>query len=195
MENFWFCFIPIFVAIDPIGILPFYQSFTYSFSYTKKRSIAWQSVFTAFLVTIVFIFGGKPLLRYLGVSVGDFMIAGGSVLFVISLKDLLSSSTQGQTLDEETLGAFPIGVPLVAGPALLTTVLLTREKYGASMTIGALFLALTITWLMFTFSQRLFEIIGKNGAQIVSKIANLLLAAIAVMLMREGLLLLLGHLS
>ncbi len=195
MENFWFCFIPIFVAIDPIGILPFYQSFTHPFPHKKKQSIAWQSVFTAFLVTLVFIFGGKPLLHYLGVSVGDFMIAGGSVLFVISLKDLLSSSTQGQTLDEETLGAFPIGVPLVAGPALLTTVLLTREKYGAPMTIGALLLALTLTWLMFTFSQRLFELIGKNGAQIVSKIANLLLAAIAVMLMREGLLLLLGHVS
>jgi multiple antibiotic resistance protein len=195
MENFWFCFIPIFVAIDPIGILPFYQSFTHPFSTTKKRAIAWQSVFTAFVVTVVFLFIGKPLLRYLGVSVGDFMIAGGSVLFVISLKDLLSSSTQGQILDEESLGAFPIGVPLVAGPALLTTVLLTREKYGAPMTIGALFLALFLTWLFFFFSQHIFDRIGKNGAHIISKIANLLLAAIAVMLMREGLLLLLGKTS
>jgi len=195
MENFCFCFIPIFVAIDPIGVLPFYQSFTYPFSAQKKRAIAWQSILTAFMVTVTFLFVGKPLLRYLGVSVGDFMIAGGSVLFVISIKDLLSSSAQGQALDEESLGAFPIGVPLVAGPALLTTVLLTREKYGAPMTIGALSLALFLTWVFFFFSQAIFDRIGKNGAHIVSKIANLLLAAIAVMLMREGILLLVGQAS
>lgn len=188
MENFWFCFIPIFVAIDPIGVLPFYQSFTHPFPLKKKRAVAWQSVVTAFLVSLFFIFVGKPLLRYLGVTVGDFMVAGGSVLFVISLKDLLSSSTQGQTFNEESLGAFPIGVPLVAGPALLTTVLLTREKYGVPMTVGALFSALFLTWLLFFFSQAIFDRIGKNGAQIISKIANLLLAAIAVMLIREGIL-------
>ena len=191
MENFWFCFIPILVAIDPIGLLPFYQSFTHSFSRQKQKAVALQSIMTAFLVSVAFILGGKPLLHYLGVSVGVFMVAGGSVLFVISLKDLLSSSTQGQTLDEESLGAFPLGVPLVAGPALLTTVLLTRERYGILLTVFALFVALVITFLAFFFARWIFEKIGKNGANIMSKIANLLLAAIAIMLIREGILLLL----
>ena len=186
MQQFLLSFIPIFVAIDAIGVLPIFIGFTEHLKKKERRRIITQSMITAFLIGIVFLFLGKWILKALGVMVSDFKIAGGLVLLVIALRDLLQYE-KPHRLSAETMGAVPIGTPLVTGPAVLTTILILLDSYGMYLTVVSFLLNLIIAWMIFSFAGRISMVLGKAGSKAVSKIAHLLLAAIAVMMMRKGL--------
>ena len=185
MKTFLLSFIPIFVAMDAIGILPMYIGFTEHLKEKGKRSIITQSIITAFLIGIVFLFLGKWIFKILGVMVFDFKIAGGIVLLVISLRDLLQHE-KGRRLSADTMGAVPIGTPLVTGPAVLTTMIMMLDSYGMVLTISSFIVNLIIVWIVFVYANAISNVLGKAGSKAVAKIANLLLAAIAVMMMRKG---------
>lgn len=184
---FFLCFIPLFVAVDPIGILPNFMALTGGLDRKQMRKVLTQSLITAFAVSIAFMVLGQSILGYLGITVADFMIAGGALLFVFSLKDLISTGGEDRAPLDEGVGAVPIGVPLIAGPGLLTTLLVLVGQYGWLMVSVALTVNLILAGLCLAFSQALNKILGKTGSRTVGKIANLLLAAIAVMFMRKGL--------
>ena len=114
------------------------------------------------------------------------MIAGGVLLFAISLSDLLTLEKPHRQIDPEALGAVPIGVPLVVGPAVLTTTLLLLREYGYKPTIIGLVLNIGIAGIVLWFSHEINQVLGKTGAKTVSKLASLLLAAIGVMMVRKG---------
>jgi multiple antibiotic resistance protein len=125
MKSFWLCFVPLFVAVDAVGILPLFMSLTEGLETRKLRRIISQSVITAIAVALVFLVLGKALMDLLGITIADFMVAGGILLFVISLNDVLATEkAQQHTVDPDSLGAVPLGVPLISGPAVLTTTLL-----------------------------------------------------------------------
>jgi len=186
MRQFLLVFIPIFVAMDAIGILPMFMGFTGNLKPGEKRKIINQSLVTAFLIGIVFLFLGKWIFMVLGVLVSDFKIAGGAVLLAISLRDILTHEDKHK-LPIETMGAVPIGTPLVVGPAVLTTIIILLDSYGIYPTVLSFVANLAITWVVFTYSGRISRFLGKAGSKAVSKIAGLLLAAIAVMMIRKGL--------
>jgi multiple antibiotic resistance protein len=186
MREFLLSFIPIFVAMDAIGILPMFIGFTEHLKKKEKQRIIIQSIITAFLIGIIFLFLGKWIFRILGVQVSDFKIAGGAVLLAISLRDILMYERQ-RKLPSETMGAMPIGTPLVVGPAVLTTIIILLDTYGPFMTVLSFVINLMITWVTFHYSASISSFLGKAGSKAVSKIAALLLAAIAVMMMRKGL--------
>ena len=137
MNEFFLCFVPLFVAVDPPGILPLFLSLTEGVDVQRKRRAIVQSVFTASGVALVFLFLGKVVLKYLGITIADFMIAGGVLLFVLSLNDLLSSDKPQRRVVSEHLGAVPLGVPLIVGPAVLTTAMLLVDKHGVLPATGA----------------------------------------------------------
>lgn len=186
MREFLLSFIPIFVAMDAIGILPMVIGFTEHLKKKEKQRIINQSIVTAFLIGIVFLFLGKWIFRVLGVQVSDFKIAGGAVLLAISLRDILQYE-RSHKLSSETMGAMPIGTPLVVGPAVLTTIIILLDTYGPFMTVLSFIINLTITWVVFYYATAISNFLGKAGSKAVSKIAALLLAAIAIMMMRKGL--------
>ncbi|MFA5500019.1 MAG: MarC family protein [Candidatus Omnitrophota bacterium] len=186
MNNFLLSFIPIFVAMDAIGILPMFLGFTEHLKKKEKHRIINQSIVTAFLIGIVFLFLGKGIFEILGVQVSDFKIAGGAVLLAISLRDILQIG-KGHKLPSETVGAMPIGTPLVVGPAVLTTIIILLDTYGPYITVLSFVVNLIITWIIFYYAGAISNFLGKAGSKAVSKIAALLLAAIAVMMMRKGL--------
>lgn len=186
MKEFLLSFIPIFIAMDAVGILPLYIGFTENLKKREKRRIVTQSMITAFLIGIIFLFLGKWIFKILGILVADFKIAGGLVLLAISLRDLLRNDKTGR-LSAATMGAVPIGTPLVTGPAVLTTIVILLDSYGMLYTISSFVLNLLITWVVFTYAGVISKFLGKAGSKAVSKIASLLLAAIAVMMMRKGL--------
>jgi len=185
MKEFLLSFIPIFVAMDAVGVLPFFIGFTEHLSKKEKRRIVTQSIITAFLIGIVFLFLGKLIFRLLGVLVADFKIAGGIVLLAISLRDILRSE-RSHRLPPETMGAVPIGTPLVTGPAVLTTIIILLDSYGLFLTVYSFVINLMIVWVVFSYAANISRFLGKAGSKAVSKIASLLLAAIAVMMMRKG---------
>jgi len=187
MKEFLLCFIPIFVAMDAIGILPMFMGFTEHLKKREKRKIITQSIITAFAIGILFLFLGRWIFKLLGVMVADFKIAGGLVLLVISLRDLLRYE-KSYRLPSETMGAVPIGTPLVTGPAVLTTIIILLDLYGVPLTIISFVANLVIVWVTFLFADTISRFLGKAGSKAISKIAHLFLAAIAVMMIRKGVL-------
>ncbi|OGS06277.1 MAG: hypothetical protein A2204_00375, partial [Elusimicrobia bacterium RIFOXYA1_FULL_47_7] len=130
MDNFWLVFVPLFVAVDAIGVLPMFLNLTEGFTPSQLRKTIFQSSVTAMAVAMLFLALGRLVLSVLGITVADFMIAGGALLFVISLNDMLSVEKKQVSIDPESLGAVPIGVPLIVGPAVLTTAILLVSQYG-----------------------------------------------------------------
>jgi multiple antibiotic resistance protein len=193
MTVFWLCFVPLFVAVDAFGILPVFMSLTEGLEKKEVRKIMLESLITATAVAVVFLFIGEFVLRLLGITVSDFMIAGGALLFGLSISELLMLEKQHQRVNDEALGAVPIGVPIIVGPAVLTTTLLLLRQYGIMPTIVSLIANIVIAGVVLWFSTALYDFFGKAGAKAISKLASLLLAAIGVMMVRKGIMLLFPH--
>ena len=186
MTNFWLCFVPLFVAVDAIGVLPMFMNLTEGFDHRKRRRIIIQSIITATIVTFIFLAIGKSLFKMLGITIADFMVAGGMLLFIISIIDLITGEKKQREIDQESLGSVRIGVPLIVGPAVLTTTLVLVGEYGVIATISAAMVNILIAGWVFLISGSIYRILGKSGTKTVSKLASLLLAAIAVMIVRKG---------
>lgn len=183
---FWLSFIPIFVAVDAIGVLPIFVSLTDKLSKKKKLTIITHSVITALCLAIGFVFFGKWIFKVLNITIGDFMIAGGIVLFCIAIIDIVGSNKKHRIPASE-VGAVPLGTPLIAGPAVLTTSLLVAGQYGAYVACVSILLNVALAGLVFCSSNLIIKVLGERGTKVLSKIMHLLLAAIAVMLIRKGL--------
>ncbi len=193
MEQFWHAFIPLFVAFDPMGLLPLFWGLTSRLTAKERQRAGRQAVATAFLVVLGFLLVSRWLLVLMGLEFSDIMIAGGAILIVLCLRDLLlpEEAPPGQF---QSPGIVPVGVPLLAGPAALTTVLLVKNQSGWLMTLGALSASLLVVWITLAASEWLRARLGRDGAQIVSRIASLLLTAFGVMLIRRGVLGIIGSL-
>jgi len=188
MKNFLLCFIPFFIAVDAIGLLPIYLGLTDGFSPARRKKIIVHSLITASIVAVAFLLGGPLLLKLVGVGVSDFMVAGGILLLILSLSDLLTGEKRRRVLDSETIGSVPIGVPLITGPAVLTSSILLVNEYGIITTTLALLANFLIVGIVFYLASPIERILGQAGSKTVSKVASLFLASIAVMLIRRGIL-------
>jgi len=186
LKNIVLSFIPIFVAVDAIGVLPMFTSLTENLEQKEKTRIIVQSVVTASGLAIGFIAIGKGVFRLLGITMGDFMVAGGAILFCLAFADIVSPTKQ-RRVPSKLLGVVPLGTPLIAGPAVLTTSLVIVSQYGLYATMISVLGNIFIAGLVFKSSSVLVKILGEAGSKALSKITSLLLAAIAVMLIRKGL--------
>jgi multiple antibiotic resistance protein len=186
MKEFWLCFVPLFVAVDAVGVLPLFMTLTKDVEDKDIPKVIYQSIITAVIVAVLFLLGGRALLNLLGITVADFMIAGGILLFVISISDIISTEKIMRQVDPESLGAVPIGVPLITGPAVLTTSIILLDGYGFMLTSAAILINVAIAGVIFFFSKFILGLLGKAGSKTFSKIASLLLASIAVMIVRKG---------
>ncbi len=189
LQNFLLAFIALFVAVDAIGNIPIFISFVEGTSDKQRNKIVGDSVSTATLLAIVFMFAGKVVLRFIGVTIPDFQIAGGMLLFFIAGRLLLPASSKsliGEKHDQEP-GVFPLGTPLITGPAVLTTTLIMVDSYGLAATFTALLVNMAIVWFTLAKADFFLKWMGKNGLRALSKIMYILLAAIGVMMVRKGL--------
>jgi multiple antibiotic resistance protein len=191
IETFFLAFIPIFVAVDAIGVLPIFISFTTEYTRKEKTRIILQSIITALIIAVLFLLLGNLIFQFLGISVGDFMIAGGAVLFCIGIIEIVSPKKQ-QRMPGTDFGAVPLGTPLIAGPAVLTTSLIISNQHGVVVTLISLAINIGLTGVIFFFSDFLIKLIGDTGAKAMSKVTSLLLAAIAVMMVRKGIFIFIG---
>jgi len=185
MTPYIYTFIPIFVAIDVIGIIPLYLGLTADISRQKRRKIALQSIITAIIISVAFLFIGKTVFKLLGITVGDFQIAGGVLLFVIAIVDIMwGGKPQRETSSE--IGVVPIGTPLIIGPAVLTVLIIVHDLYGVQPTMASLLVNLGIVALALLNAEKILQLIGEGGAKGIAKVVSLLLAAIGVMMVRRG---------
>ena len=185
LEKFFLAFIPLFVAIDPIGLVALFMGLgTHAPSEQRTRQ-AMLGILTSLCVSVGFIFLGKIVFSALGITVADFQVAGGLILLVLAVRELVGLGGEDRTGTNE-FGIVPLGMPLIAGPALLTALLILVDSVGVVYTLISLLLNLAIVALALCQASRVARLLGKPGLRGVSKLIALLLAAIAVSLIRRG---------
>ena len=178
-------FIPLFVATNIFMLLPIFISLTSEMTKLKKKVVIRDSILTAIIVSFLFIALGELIFRILGITPDDFKIAGGIVLLVFAVRDLVHSGEERMKPDIK-VGVVPIGVPLIVGPAVLTNILLLADHFGVVPTLVALVLNLFIVWITLINAERIINVVGKGGIMGIAKVMALLLASIAIMMIRIG---------
>lgn len=184
IKGAFYAFIPIFVAIDIFAVIPIFVSLTEGMSKQKKLVIERESVITALVVGLSFIAVGEGVFRILNITENDFKIAGGLILLIFAVLDLMGYARIREQVGK--LGVVPLGVPLIVGPAVLTTILVLVDHYGIFPTVVSFVVNLIIVRLSFRASAKILTIFGRGGIMAISKIMALLLASIAIMLIRIG---------
>ena len=185
LHDFVLCFIPIMVAMDAPGVLPLFLGMTHHLKKHERQTVVRQSIITAFLVTIGFVLVGQWIFNALGILFEDFMIAGGVVLLIIATVDIVRAGEK-RTADTTGLGFVPLGTPIIAGPAVLTTSLVLQGSHGYVLVLLSLVVNLLIAWIVLAQSDRIIRVVGINGSRAFAKVASLILAAFAIKMVRSG---------
>jgi multiple antibiotic resistance protein len=183
--KFLIAFIPIFVAIDAIGMVAIFIGLGADVDAKRRQQEALLGIATALAISVGFMFLGKLIFQALGITVADFQVAGGLILLAFAVRDLLEIGAEKRHATE-AFGIVPLGMPLIAGPALLTALLVLTDTVGAAITILSLLVNLLIVAVIFRYADLFAKWMGKQGINGVSKLVSLLLAAIAVSLIRRG---------
>jgi multiple antibiotic resistance protein len=185
LKEFLLSFIPIMVALDAPGTLPLYVGMTEGMEKQERKRIVRQSIITAFLVAVGFILVGRAIFNALGILVEDFMIAGGVVLLIIAVTDVVRAGERKLERGPE-FGVVPLGTPIIAGPGTLTTALVLVGTSGYLPVILSLVVNLLIAWIIFAQADRIIRFMGLGGSRAFAKVASLILTAFAVKMIRSG---------
>ncbi len=187
-------FVPLFVAMDQVGNLPIFLAFTREGTATHRRKTANLAILTGLGVGLLFVAVGKAIFSLLGIEVADFLVAGGIILLIVAVRYLVLGKTV-ETKDlagSEMIGVVPLGTPLVVGPAVLAALLLLMGQHHIAIVVSSFIINLVIQWALFRQANRIVGFLGQTGVSAISKVIMLLLAAIAVKMVREGVLAILG---
>ncbi len=193
-------FVVLFVVIDPIGLAPMFAALTHGGSEDYQRRMAVKGMLLAASVLIVFVFVGSPLLRALGVGLAAFQIAGGALLFLLAIDMVFArhSGLRSTTMREQEeaeqrndISVFPLAIPLIAGPGAITTVLLMAGGVRHSLAedlarLAVLLLVLLITLGCLLLAARIMKLMGETGANMFTRTSGVILAALAVQFMLDG---------
>ena len=192
-------FILLFVVIDPLGVASLFCAITRGYSARAARAAAVRGVVVAFLLVLAFALGGSLLLRYLGVSMPAFTVAGGILLFLLAVDMVLvrqsglrtaTASEQEEAEHRADISVFPLAIPMIAGPGTLTTVLLLTGDRGWSRqaleVMLAVILVLAITLVMLLAARFIQRALGETGVNVIVRVFGILLAALAVQYVSNG---------
>ncbi|WP_338089580.1 MarC family protein [Nocardioides lijunqiniae] len=183
-------FVTLFVIMDPVGTVPIFLSLTGGRSPSSARRAAWQAVAVSFFVITVFAFFGQQILGYLHISLPALQCAGGLLLLLVALELLTGNEKEPTAQVGTNVALVPLGTPLLAGPgAIVATMLFTREvDSGPTFVAVALGVVLVHAslWAAMRYSLPILKLIRESGVLLVTRIAGLLLSAIAVQLVADA---------
>lgn len=179
-------FTPLFVAIDAFGNVPVVLALSQDMDQQQKRRMVNTAIITAALVGLAFLLVGRFVLRLLNIEVYHFAIAGGLLLFILSVRDLATGKMVDVPLKEEMIAVVPLGTPITVGPATLTTLILLVDSYHIWLVLLSFTLNMAVTWIVFYKSNAIGRFMGQGGLRAVSKVMSLLLAAIGVRIIING---------
>lgn len=193
-------FLTFFVVVDPIGLVPLFGALTVGASREYRRRMAVKGVLIAAFVLLFFAISGFALLRVLGIGLSAFRIAGGILLFLLAIDMVfarqsgLRSTTARETEEargRNDISVFPLGIPLIAGPGALTSLLLMLSAAhgrlaAIGLLLGILALVLIITLTVLLSSSRILALMGETGANVVTRLLGVLLTALAVQYVLTG---------
>jgi multiple antibiotic resistance protein len=179
--------IALFVVINPIGIIPLFANITQKMQKKERNMVIRTTVITAAALLMIFAAVGTQILSIFGITISSFMIAGGILLFVVSIELLTHGGWRfGGTVSDES-GVVPLAFPLLAGPGAITAVILSYQTVGLTITMLSIAIVIGITYAVFYLSGTIYRILGRRGSLIVTRIFAVLIAAIAVQYVVDGL--------
>lgn len=186
-------FLPLFVAINVAGILPMYLGLTEDMPPAGRRRLTFQAVVTAAVLAVLILFAGQLIFTLLGITVNDLRVGGGLILLVLSISNLIfgdfrrrDPSADAEAEEETSVGVVPLGIPLIMGPAAITSVLVSQQAYGYLATLVSLALNMALVFLALAFAPLLARVVGPSVNRAIAKVASLFLAAISVAMIRAG---------
>ncbi|MCU0799496.1 MAG: MarC family protein [Candidatus Thermoplasmatota archaeon] len=194
-------FVSIFSIVNPLGAVANYASLTQGYTLKEKRKVIKKAVAVAFGILVAFALIGTLIFDLLDITIDGFRVAGGIVLLIISLEMVRGRTPQSKlndkekedALEREQVGVVPLGIPLLAGPGAITLVMASVSEgsggnlFSIVVVIGSTFIVCSISYLILRNSDMLLERMGRTGTRIMSRIMGLLLAAIAIQFIANGL--------
>jgi len=183
-------FVTLFVIMDPVGTVPIFLTLTSGRSAATSRRYAWQAVAVSFLVITAFAFFGQQILTYLHISLPALQCAGGLLLLLVALELLTGNEAEPKASGDTNVALVPLGTPLLAGPgAIVATMLFVKEIDSvpelAAVALGIIGVHLALGAAM-RYSLPILKVIRDGGVLLVTRIAGLLLSAIAVQLVADA---------
>ena len=177
--------VALFIIIDPLGNLPIFIGLTESLSVKERKDAFVEALYVGFLLLLLFTLAGTGILTLFRISLDDFKIAGGLLLLAISISMLVRGHFVEIT-DKRDIGAVPLGIPLMVGPGAITTAMVLIGLYGVKLTLAAVIINFIISGIIFYWSDVIYEKLGHTGSMIIAKVMAIIIAAIAVKFIREG---------
>lgn len=178
--------IALFIVVDPFGNIPIFMSLTEKLPDKQERKVYNTATLVAFILLLIFAFTGQEIFMLFGISLSSFEIAGGILLLIISIRILITGSMHENVESPESIGVVPIAMPLLVGPGAITTTILNLQTFGTIVTVLSVTAVLAVTWVILRFIDRLYGFLGKTGATIIARVMALLIAAIAVQYIVNG---------
>jgi multiple antibiotic resistance protein len=192
-------FVVFFVVVDPLSLIPLFAGLTQGASARYKKKMAGKASVIALVICVLFALAGARFLGLMGISLSAFRIAGGTLLFLIALDMVFArpsgtrstSSEQEEAKRREDISVFPLAFPFIAGPGALATILLAVGEVDAKPLLlagflGVVGLVLIICWVLMLATPRLMKVLGVTGANVVSRLSGVILAALAVQFIVDG---------
>lgn len=190
----------LFIVIDPIGIAPIFAVLTRGASRQQQRNMAIQGTVVAAGILLLFFFTGDRLLQFLGISIPAFRIAGGALLFLLSIDMVVArqsglrsatASEQEEASHRQDVSVFPLAFPLIAGPGAITTILLMAQSSGSvTSSLGTLLVLVFVLILVLVAllaAPLIKTLLGETGINVISRLLGILLAALATQYVVDGL--------
>jgi len=178
--------ISLFIIVDPLGNLPILVSLTENMDREERKRTFQVATATGIILLLFFALLGEQILILFRISMQSFMIAGGILLLLIAMRMLLTGSWNGGENSQESVGVVPIAIPLLVGPGAITTTILNIRLFGVAITVASVLIVFSIVWLTLRFIDQIHRLLGRSGSLIISRVMALIIAAIAVEYILEG---------
>lgn len=202
MQEFVFStFLTLLVVMDPIGLAPAFIALAGKRNQLERNFIARKAVLVAGSIILLFLLGGQALISYLGISLEAFRVAGGVLLFLIALDMVFARESSAkenedekkEALERQDISVFPLAIPLIAGPGTLASVMILSSAHrGQVLDLLAMVLVIALVlglcYLALRLSSQISRLIGRTGVNVVTRVLGVLLAALAVQYVSDGLL-------
>jgi multiple antibiotic resistance protein len=179
-------FIALFIVVDPFGNIPIFVSLTQKLPIQNERKVYNTAILVGFILLLIFAFTGLEIFNLFGISISSFEIAGGILLLIISIRILVSGGFHETAESPESIGAVPIAMPLLVGPGAITTTILNLQSFGVIVAVLSVSIVLAVTWVILRFIDRIYRYLGKTGAMVIARVMSLLIAALAVQYIVNG---------
>ncbi len=175
------------IVLDPFGLLPLVVALTGKTSIRQRQRMLTRSVLVAFVLLMIFVFGGLLILKLFRITLEDLSVAGGLLLLIIALNVVIHGHVSPSTAPKDNqIGIVPIASPLLVGPGSIATVVLIVGRDGLLIATLAVTCAFFITWLVLRGTSLIYKVLGVHGSDAIARIMGVLLAAYATGLIREG---------